>query len=209
LKNCAFIFLLAIVSGCGTDTPQFNTELDLEYNIGTVRVNLPERFDCFNKYYKLQDMGCCGNWINYRYYSCKDDNFPVMDTVPWYTPNFDFNSRSRYSFSVSIKPKCCREEVGDTLYSDWHYNFIDNFSAERPNLALTIEDYCWINGQPYSIVGYTWNGYGKVHEHYVARTIYNNSWIKFEGNRMNTDSSNFVNEIHEIVKSITFELPDS
>jgi hypothetical protein len=192
------------MQSCNDDKRVFT----LKNDIGSISIDLNNHFDSFHETVKYSDCGCCCATYWYTFYDSKLDNFPLKDTLH-YIVNSDFDSTIRYSLTIS-HPQCkkCFKDTStfdESKYKAHYRDRIDMHVQENFNKVFFDSTVVNINDRDYSLLSMRNLWFGKVIERVEAYTIINNEPISIEFERVNADSSNFIDVAKTILNSVKFK----
>lgn len=181
----------------------------LKNDLGTISLRKLDSFDTYHESFKLSDCGCCCREFWYSFVNSKSDNFPFSDTINYFV-EYDSNTLKKHSLIIS-QPSCkfcingdtiiyaTNEEIKSTLRGRMNESAlelkVDNFSIDTSIVYL--------DHHFFSILSYRGHSYdGKIIEALMANTLIKHEPVRFEFERIGSDSTDFIRKAYEIIQTI-------
>lgn len=177
-------------------------EILLANDIGMVRIALNPEFDSYKESRSQSDYGCCGSQLLYSFKDTNNDNLILADSTSSFYGVEVSDSLKVLSFSISHS--ACKNCNPKDFKIDEEYLKLQEKRLLTENVLtqIKVKEMKMINGQLFSIIGNAIIHPNFVIENIEANTIFKGETISFFGQRLNQDSSQFIDDMYRMIQTI-------
>lgn len=177
-------------------------EILLANDIGMVRIALNPEFNSYREFHSQSYCGGCSSHLLYSFRDTNNDQLILEDSTSSFFGVEVSDSLKTFSFNISHSVyKNCNPKG---FKIDEEYLKLQELRLLRENVhtQIKVKEMKTINGQLFSIIGNASIYPNHVIENIEANTIFKGETISFFGQRLNQDSSQFIDDIYRMIQTI-------